>query len=133
MVGVYLVPKFGFVTDRNKPKEPKGRPVRVFTTRPYFVELKGVEPCDIDFEVVKLTKASPGLTVALCEGRRGEGFYICRKYGAGFRVRKSTQRGIAATNEQPSIRTRTNWILIVVVIAIVIGETFDYDNDYDSE
>ncbi len=25
MVGVYLIPTFGFVTDRNKPKEPKGR------------------------------------------------------------------------------------------------------------
>jgi len=39
--GIYLIPQFGFVTDRKKPKEPKGRATRVFTTRPYFVGLKG--------------------------------------------------------------------------------------------
>jgi len=88
VVGVYLIPKFGFVTDRSKPKEPKGRPARVFTTRPYFVRWKGVEPSDIDFGVIRLAKASPGWMVVLCEGRRGKGFYICGRCGAGFRGRK---------------------------------------------
>jgi len=92
MIGVYLIPKFGFVTDRSKPKEPKRRPARVFTTRPYFVGLKGAEPGDIDFRVIRLTKASPGWMVVLCEGRRGKGFYICGKCGAGFRRYKSKHK-----------------------------------------
>jgi glutaredoxin-related protein len=92
VVGVYVIPRFGFVTDRSKPKEPKRRPARVFTTRPYFVRWKGVEPSDIDLGVIRLTKASPGWMVVLCEGRRGEGFYICGKCGAGFRGHKSKHK-----------------------------------------
>ncbi len=40
----YIVPQFGFVTDRGRPKDPIGRTARVFTTRPYFVGFKGTEP-----------------------------------------------------------------------------------------
>jgi len=92
VLGRYVVPQFGFVTDRSRPKEPKGRPARVFTTRPYFAGLKGTEPGDIDFGVIRLTKASPGLMVVLCEGRRGEGFYICGKCGAGFQRRENKHK-----------------------------------------
>jgi len=91
-VGCYVVPQFGFVTDRSKPKEPKRRPARVFTTRPYFVGLKGTYPGDIDFKVVRLTKASPGLMVVLCEGRRRKRFYVCGKCGFGFRKRVSKHK-----------------------------------------
>lgn len=87
--GRYLVPQFGFVTDRQKPKEPKGRSSRSFTTRPYFVNLTGTEPSELDFGVIRLTKASPGLMVVLCEGRKGRGFYICVQCGAGFRELKN--------------------------------------------
>ncbi len=80
----FIIPKFGFLTNLNKPKEPKGRSARVFTTRPYFVGLTGVHPDEIDFEIIKLTKVSPGQMVVLCEGRRGRGFYICAQCGAGF-------------------------------------------------
>jgi len=41
----------------------------------------------LDFGVVKLTKTSPGQMVVLCEGRKGEGFYICGACGVGFRDR----------------------------------------------
>lgn len=81
----FIIPKFGFLTDLNKPKEPKGRSARVFTTRPYFVGLTGAHPGEIDFGTIKLTKVSPGQMVVLCEGRRGGGFYICSSCGAGFR------------------------------------------------
>jgi hypothetical protein len=84
----FVIPKFGFLTDIDKPKEPKGRSTRVFTTRPYFVDLVGAPPGDIDFGVVRLTKVSPGQMVVLCEGRRGRGFYICCQCGAGFRETK---------------------------------------------
>jgi len=88
----YIVPRFGFVTDRDKPKEPKSRTARVFSTRPYFAGPLGPEPGTISFSnpetpLITVRKASPGLMVVLCEGRRGEGFYICGECGAGFRNR----------------------------------------------
>jgi len=88
----YVHPKFGFVTSRDKPEEPKRRPARVFTTRPYFAGFKGREGDKIDFGVISLTTASPGYMVVLCEGRRGEGFYICSACGAGFRRRETPHK-----------------------------------------
>ena len=82
---MFIIPKFGFLTDLNKPKEPKGRSTRVFTTRPYFVGLTRAHPGEIDFTFIKLTKSSPGQMVVLCEGRKGRGFYVCGQCGAGFR------------------------------------------------
>jgi len=87
----YIVPLFGFVTDREKPpEEPKSRTSRVFSTRPYFAGGRDPEPGTIIFPafndpLITIKKASPGLMVVLCEGRRREGFYICGKCGAGFR------------------------------------------------
>jgi len=88
----FIIPKFGFLTNIDKPKEPKGRSARVFTTRPYFVGLTRTHPGEIDFTVIKLTKVSPGQMVVLCEGRRGGGFYICGQCGAGFREIKSSHK-----------------------------------------
>jgi hypothetical protein len=89
----YVIPRFGFVTDRNKPEEPKSRPPRVFTTRPYFAGSLGFDPGSITIHpnspIITMKKASPGLMVVLCEGRRGEGFYICSTCGAGFRKRQN--------------------------------------------
>src|SRR5262249_49495265 len=47
------------------------------------------EPVDLplDAPVLTLLPAAPGRMVVLCEGRRGEGFYICERCGAGFRSR----------------------------------------------
>jgi hypothetical protein len=93
----YVIPQFGFVTGMDKPKEPKARPPKVFSTRPYFVrslmeagriELPAGSP------IVSVTKASPGVMVVLCEGRRGKGFYLCGVCGAGFR-----------TNQRPPHKT----------------------------
>ncbi len=93
VVSEYVVPLFGFMTNREKPKEPKSRTPRVFSTRPYFAGPLGPEPGTIGFPehktpLITVRKASPGLMVVLCEGRRGEGFYICRECGAGFRRRE---------------------------------------------
>ena len=88
----FIIPKFGFVTDRNKPTNPKGRTPRVFTTRPYFVGLTVSKAAEINFGAIKITKASPGRMVILCEGRRGKGFYICPKCGAGFREPKNQHK-----------------------------------------
>jgi len=87
--GVYFVPQFGFITGRGGPREPTRRPARVFSTRPFFAGLNVTEPDKIDFQAVSLTRACPGRMVVLCEGRRGEGFYICKECGAGFRGREN--------------------------------------------
>jgi hypothetical protein len=89
VVGHYIVPMFGFVTDLHGPKVPRGRSPRTFTTRPYFVRLTSSGRGTIDFEVARLMKASPGLMVVLCEGKKGRGFYVCARCGAGFTERKS--------------------------------------------
>jgi len=89
----YVIPRFGFITGRDKPKEPKSRPERVFTTRPYFAGPLGPDPGIITIPpnspIITMRKASPGLMVVLCEGRRGEGFYICSECSAGFRKRET--------------------------------------------
>jgi hypothetical protein len=83
--GEYIDPIFGFVTAKGKPEEPKRRPAKTFTTRPYFVGFRGSEPSKTSFSGVEVTKTSPGTMVVLCEGRRGEGFGICERCGAGFK------------------------------------------------
>lgn len=92
----YVIPQFGFVTDRGKPKDPKTRPRKVFSTRPYFAGPLGPEPGIVLMPsaspLVEVRKASPGLMVVLCEGRRGEGFYVCGACGAGFRSRENPHR-----------------------------------------
>jgi hypothetical protein len=42
--------------------------------------------------LITLTKAAPGLMAVLCEGRRGEGFYVCGGCGAGFRQRQKAHK-----------------------------------------
>jgi hypothetical protein len=95
----YVIPQFGFVTDRAKPKEPSGRPARVFSTRPYFAGLLNPEPGMLHFPkespLVTIKRASPGLMTVLCEGRRGEGFYVCKTCGAGFRKRETRHKSPA--------------------------------------
>lgn len=85
----YVVPSFGFTTNREPPQTPSGRPARVFTTRPYFSRAL-VDAEILQFPtrapVLKLRRASPGEMVVLCEGRRGAGFYICAECGRGLRA-----------------------------------------------
>jgi superfamily II DNA/RNA helicase len=95
-VSEYIIPRFGFVTDQDRPKEPKSRTARVFTTRPYFAGSLGPKPDEITMPskspMLTMKKASPGSMVVLCEGRRGEGFYICGTCGAGLRKREKTHK-----------------------------------------
>jgi hypothetical protein len=87
----YVVPVFGFMTNREKPKEPTSRPSKIFTTRPYFSRPASPDRGDIAMRatsglpLLTIKKASPGWMVVLCEGRRGGGFYICAQCGSGFR------------------------------------------------
>ncbi len=85
----YIIPSFGFTTNREPAKTPSSRPQRVFTTRPYFTRALVADPGVLHFPAhapaLSLYRASPGLMTVLCEGRRGSGFYICPECGAGFR------------------------------------------------
>ena len=88
----YIDPKFGFMTGAEKPKAPQGRSSRVFTTRPYFAGFTQQAGETLHFGNLSLTTTSPGYLVVLCEGRRGQGFYICEQCGAGFRRRENRHK-----------------------------------------
>ena len=82
----YLCPEFGFVTSLlDQPKEPHGRAHRLYTTRPFFrgfdkdVQLENLSK---DLFGIRITQALQGGLVVLCEGKKGNGFYICRSCGA---------------------------------------------------
>ena len=82
----YLSPIFGFVTPfSEKPKEPRGRTQRLYTTRPFFLGFEGeIEPQTKTISNIQRTPAQPGKLVILCEGKKKEGFYICEDCGAHF-------------------------------------------------
>lgn len=92
----YVIPAFGFVTERDKPKDPKARPAKVFSTRPYFARSLTLDPGMIPMPAASplatVVKASPGLMVVICEGRGEEGFYLCGGCGAGFRKRQNRHK-----------------------------------------
>ena len=79
----YLIPTFGFVTPLfDKPKEPKRRTQRLYTTRPFFCSFEhGQNPESKNLFGIKVTEATPGKLVILCEGKNGKGFFICRSCG----------------------------------------------------
>ena len=80
----YLTPEFGFVTPLfKKPKEPRGRTQRLYTTRPFFRGFgEDAQPETKNILGLQMTKALPGTLVILCEGRNRKGFYLCRSCGA---------------------------------------------------
>ncbi len=80
----YLIPEFGFVTSLfKKPKEPKGRAQRLYTTRPFFRGFDGENnPKTKNILGINITKVVPGILVVLCEGKNRDGFHICRSCGA---------------------------------------------------
>lgn len=80
----WVDPIFGFVAAREG-GEPKGRPGRLFTSRPYFRGMAGPDDESVILGgIAHVWKASPGYLVVLCEGRKGGGFRICAECGAGF-------------------------------------------------
>ncbi len=89
--GTHVIPLFGFLTDGREPAEPTGRPKRAFSTRPYFDGLSGnamgvpeTFVIGSDPSLLRVQRAAPGRLVVLCEGERGQGFYVCDRCGAGF-------------------------------------------------
>ena len=90
----YLTPEFGFVTPLfTKPREPRGRAQRLYTTRPFFEGFgANANPATKSILGVQVTKALPGTLVILCEGWNRQGFYICRSCGAHMTGRKGTHK-----------------------------------------
>jgi hypothetical protein len=89
----YIIPRFGFVTGTQPPKLPTRRPIRLFTTRPYFLHAAEVDRGEIPINgtagpLATIRKAIPGRLATLSEGRRAHQFYICGVCGAGFLERK---------------------------------------------
>jgi hypothetical protein len=83
----YLIPRWGFTTDRQLPKNPHEGIERVFASKPFFVgidsesawtttlHLPAVEP------VVSAYDVRPGKIMLVSEGKRGHGFYVCNQCG----------------------------------------------------
>lgn len=91
----YLIPKFGFVTPFfEKPLEPKRRPQRLYTTRPFFGGFdKNFKPKPEETPFgIQVTKAVPGKLIILCEGRNKAGFFICHTCGAQMVDRKNPHK-----------------------------------------
>jgi len=94
----YVIPWFGFVTKVGAPSSPNRRPEKLFTSRPFFVRLAGPERGHLDMPhgqpqpFVRVTKACPGQMTVICEGHRGQNFYICLCCGAGFRTRVQSHK-----------------------------------------
>jgi hypothetical protein len=89
----FVIPWFGFVTGTHEPpREPERRPEKLFSSRPFFIGLaeieRGVAEMPPSHPLLRLAKACPGRMGVICEGRRGQGFYICPACGAGFRERE---------------------------------------------
>lgn len=83
--GTWVDPIFGFVAGRDAGGKPRGRPRRLFGSRPYFSRLAvPEEDPDVVGGVARLWKVSPGHLVVLCEGRKGRGFRVCPDCGAGL-------------------------------------------------
>jgi hypothetical protein len=130
----YLIPQFGSVVAREKPKEPKDRPPRVFSTRPYFVRSLASEPQYITLPtfspLVTVTKASPGLMVVLCEGRQSKGFYICGTCGAGFRIPQyphKTPQGINCNSALENVSLGHEFVTDVLQLQFLLSPENDLD------
>ena len=71
----------------DQPKEPHGRSHRLYTTRPFFRGFDDdtqLENASKDLFGIRITQALQGGLVVLCEGKNGNGFYICRSCGAHY-------------------------------------------------
>jgi superfamily II DNA/RNA helicase len=92
----YIIPWFGFVSGPDGPKPLNRRPDRLFSSRAFFISLSGPRRGIIDMPtgqpLIRVTKACPGRMGVICEGHRGQGFYVCFTCGAGFRRRESSHR-----------------------------------------
>lgn len=95
----YICPQFGFISAK-KPKDPSVRPRRFYTTRPFFLEFDSENPKEITTNGVRVTEASPGRMVVLCEGERGNRFHICMTCGYGPDMKRShnTPFGLPCNN-----------------------------------
>jgi hypothetical protein len=80
--GSYIIPAFGFRVDPRSPQEPSRRPRRLLVTRPYFLHWARTPQPAHRYPALEVTAACPGTLVVLCEGRGGEGFWICTRCGA---------------------------------------------------
>ncbi len=138
----YLVPRFGFVTPMFRdPKPPRRRAHRVYSTRPFFhgfVEVGAERPRDRCG--LRVSSASSGTLVVLCEGRGGRGFLVCRSCGAHLakraaRHRSPSDRECRGTLEQFSLGhelvtdvvrmefpgLRDQWAAYSVAYAVLLG------------
>lgn len=124
----FVIPWFGFITSREPPKDPKRKPEKLFSSRPFFIGLAGPERGAVEMPasqpLLRLSKACPGRMGVICEGRRGAGFYICATCGAGFGTRKvphESPYGRECTNPPEKVMLGHEFITDVIQIQFLQG------------
>src|SRR5271157_670729 len=82
----YIIPDFGFVTDRDEPlvKSRKFIPKKQYGTRPFFSikELPEGNTTKIGNYEMNCKYSSAGELTILCKGKEGRGFFVC--FACGF-------------------------------------------------
>lgn len=85
----YVVPIFGFSTNREPAKKPTKPIERLFSTRPFFADPGGWDKPSLRLgeiagqpPLMEVYNVRPGDIVVISEGRKGRGFYICPDCGA---------------------------------------------------
>jgi hypothetical protein len=84
----YVIPIFGFTTNRDPAKAPTRALERFFSTRPFFVDEGewGMAPVVLgepstEGPLLEAFQVRPGDIVVVSEGRRGQGFWVCAECG----------------------------------------------------
>jgi len=105
----YVIPEFGFTTGRiERPKEPKRRPNRQYSTRPYVESTSALPPqqeIPASRPLLRVFQPSPSTMVVLCEGQHGRGFNIC--FECGTNVRSTSKNGSSKAHRTPFNRACT--------------------------
>lgn len=83
----YLIPRWGFTTDRSEPKNPHEGIERIFADKPFFVGIDNESSWTTTLHMPSLEPVlsaydvRPGTIMLVSEGKRGQGFYICPECG----------------------------------------------------
>lgn len=83
----YVIPYWGFTTDRQMPKNPHEGIERVFASKPFFVGIDNESSWNATLHlpltdpVLSAYDVRPGMIMLVSEGKRGHGFYICQQCG----------------------------------------------------
>lgn len=126
--GEYVVPQFGFTTDRTTARRPSRPPTRLYSTRPYLVDQQPA-PSDQDFALpasdpaIAVRSPSPGRIAVVCEGYRKSLFRICSACGAAaprLKKKHGTPVGGTCTGSQDRLSLGHSFVTDVLRLEVLL-------------